>query len=93
MNTDLYIFSAFGVPEDRKAYYGNNNIKGYFTKPLTTKEIRKIFADYHDRTKGNEISFQELPSKEFILSEEFPKEHRAATGFYLNREFTIPNFF
>jgi hypothetical protein len=54
--TDLYIFSTFGIPEYRKEYNGKIEIKGFFKKPLTTKEIRTIFADYQDRAKGKQIS-------------------------------------
>ncbi len=44
--TALYIFSTYKIPTERKEYAGVEQIKGFFKKPPSKKNILKIFEDF-----------------------------------------------
>lgn len=45
--TALYIFSDFRITVERKGYEGLERIKGFFVRPPTREDIRKIFEDFN----------------------------------------------
>jgi len=45
--TALYIFSDFRISSERKSYEGLAQIRGFFVRPPTREDIRKIFEDFN----------------------------------------------
>jgi len=45
--TALYIFSDFRISGERKSDEGLPQIKGFFVRPPTREDIRKIFEDFN----------------------------------------------
>lgn len=53
--TALYVYSTFNISNERIKFEQVTQIKGYFTKPPSKKDIQKIFEDYNEST--NAIAF------------------------------------
>ena len=55
-NTDLYVFSSFGISNAPGKFDSISRIKRSFTKPLSKKDIQKIFQDFQNRIQKSQIS-------------------------------------
>ena len=53
--THIYVFSEYGVPDRIKKADVGQLIKGYFTKPLSNRDIGRIFKNYINRDKVGQL--------------------------------------
>ncbi|HEA20651.1 hypothetical protein LCGC14_2001260 [marine sediment metagenome] len=53
--THVYIFSIYGVPEHMKKADGHRLIKGWFTKPISNRDIENIFSNYFNQGNSGQL--------------------------------------